>query len=217
MGTILLSLRLAWVALLQNKVRSILTLMGMIIGVGAVIAIVSLGEGLRNDFQSQISALGSDVFYMTPRSPKRPGQARKMPELFKMADMRAIEEQCPAVKQVVPSVDVGVTAKNRDRTKQSHILGVYEDYLESDQTNKLEKGRFFTKAERMSHARVVVIGSDITNDLYEKWEEPVDKTVKLNGVTYHVIGRLANRSGVMAGGPGVNDGFIAPITPRTAR
>jgi len=212
MATLLVSVRIALAALMQNRVRSILTLLGMVIGVGAVIAIVSLGEGLRKDFQTQITALGADVFYMTPKLPKRPGQAPKMASLFKMADMRAIAEQCPSIQRVVPSVDTGVLAKYRDVTKQSHVLGGYEDYLESAEAEQLDQGRFFSRAEVEKSARVVVIGHDIAHDLFQDWEDPVGKLVKLNGVNYTVVGTLTKRKGVMAGGPDVSTGFVAPIT-----
>jgi putative ABC transport system permease protein len=211
MQTLILSLRLAWSALMQNKVRSILTLLGMIIGVGAVIAIVSLGEGLRSDFERQMSSLGSDVFYMMPKAPKRPGQAPKYPDAFKMSDMTAIKEQCALVKDVVPSINIGVNAKHRDRTRQCNVLGVYEDYLTSLQTDKLDHGRFFTKAECMSAARVVVIGSEIATKLYIDNDEPVGSTIKLDGKSYLVIGKLQKRAGVFAGGPDVNEGFLAPM------
>jgi putative ABC transport system permease protein len=212
MTTLVVSVRIALAALMQNRVRSILTLLGMVIGVGAVIAIVSLGEGLRKDFETQITALGADVFYMTPKSPKRPGQAPKSAAPFKMADMRAIEEHCPSVQRVVPSVETGVMAKYRNVTRQSHVVGGYDDYLQSANVEKVDRGRFFDRAEVQNSARVVVIGHDISQDLFEDWEDPVGKLVKLNGVNYTVVGTLTERKGVMAGPPDVSTGFIAPIT-----
>jgi putative ABC transport system permease protein len=197
---------------MQNKVRSVLTLLGMIIGVGAVIAIVSLGEGLRADFQRQISSLGGNVFYMTPKAPKRPGQAARMPELFKMADMEAVETNCALIRRVVPGIQSSARAKHRDRSKDCNVLGVEEDYLEQADGDKLAGGRFFSKAEAQYAARVVVVGSDMAEDLFPNGEEPVGQTVKLDGRTYQIIGRLEKRSGVFAGGPDVNSGFMAPVS-----
>lgn len=211
MRTILVSLKLAWVSLNQNKVRSALTLLGMVIGVGAVIAIVSLGEGLRADFESQISALGGDVFYMAPNAPKRPGQARRMPELFKMADMEAIERECSLIERVVPGIQAGVTVKYRDKTKGVSVLGVDSNYLNEDPSQKLATGRFISKADQVFANRVVVIGSELANELFGT-ENPVGAVVKLSGVSYEVIGLLEKRTGTFAGGPDVNNGFMAPVT-----
>ncbi len=123
----------------------------MVIGVGAVIAIVSLGEGLRADFQSQITSLGGNVFYMTPSAPKRPGQAQRMPELFKMDDMEAIARECPLIERVVPGIQASVTAKYRDKSKTVNVLGVESDYLTEDPSQKLAAGRFFIQGR--SHVR----------------------------------------------------------------
>ena len=154
MRTLLVSLKIAWANLMVNKVRSILTLLGMIIGVSAVISIVSLGEGLRSDFASNINSLGSDVIFMAPKAPKRPGQARGDAPLFKMADMTAVKEQAPSVRDVVPGIDVPATLKHGTKTKQGHIWGASEDYLESSNTDKLATGRFLTKADRMQGVQV---------------------------------------------------------------
>lgn len=212
MVTALISLKLAWVSLNQNKVRSALTLLGMIIGVGAVIAIVSLGEGLRADFESQINSLGGNVFYMTPKAPKRPGQALRMPSLFKMDDMLAIERQCPLIRRVVAGIQANVTVKYRDKSKTVNVLGVEEDYLTEDPSNKLASGRFFTKADQMFANRVVVIGSELSTDLFGSFTNPVGKIVKLDSVSYEIIGKLEKRTGAFAGGPDVNNGFMAPVS-----
>lgn len=212
MWTILLSLRLAWRTLMQNKVRSVLTLLGMIIGVGAVIAIVSLGEGLRADFEGQMASLGSDVFYMTPVAPKRPGQAARMPDLFNMDDMEAIETHCPRILHVVPGIMTGATVKYREKTRSTTVTGADEKYLTYSVTARIEKGRFFTKGEVKGAARLAVIGDEIADELFEEHEDPVGAVVKLNGVTYQVIGKLAHYSGMISEGGNINTSLIAPIT-----
>ncbi|MDQ3024100.1 MAG: ABC transporter permease [bacterium] len=212
MRTLGVSLRIAWANLMVNKLRSMLTLLGMIIGVSAVIAIVSLGEGLRSDFASNINSLGSDVIFLAPKAPKRPGQARGDAPLFKMGDMEAIKRQAPAVGSVVPGIDVPATVKHRDKVRQSHIWGAYEDYLDSSNTDKLESGRFMTKADRMNAARVVVIGDELTNDLFEDWENPVGQDIKINGVKYRIIGKFERRAMAFSGAPDVNTGLMAPLT-----
>ncbi len=219
MYTLLVSLRLALHNLMLNKVRSILTLLGMIIGVGAVIAIVSLGEGLRNQFAQNLSSFGGDTMFMTPKSPKRPGQAPRSAELFKMDDMKALEEQCTSVQQVIPGIDVSVTVKYRDRATSGHVLGTMESYLDSG-SDKLESGRYFTRSEVANAARVVVIGHDMADDLFGEtrdYGDPVNKYVKINGVNYLVIGLFEKRTNMFNGAPNVDTGFAAPTTTTQLR
>jgi len=211
MRTLLLSLGLAWRMLVQNKVRSVLTLLGMIIGVGAVIAIVSLGEGLRVQFKESLSSFGGEVLFLTPKSPKRPGQASGAMRLLKMADLRAIEEQCPTIRSVVPGINWSCTVKYRDRTKQTFVQGVSADFLRSSPNDKLASGRFFTEADVQAANRVLVIGDTTTTDLF-KGDNPIDKVVKVDNVAYTIIGKMAKRGGVFQGGPNIDDGFFAPLS-----
>jgi putative ABC transport system permease protein len=212
MRTLWVSLRIAARALLQNKARSILTLLGMIIGVGAVIAIVSLGEGLRADFTRQMSSLGADMFYMTPKAPKRPGQAPRAPEAFEMADIEALRQNCPSISWISPSTMRGVVAQRRDVLKNTTITGMDERYLEYSAVAKLAEGRFFTKAEYLGAARVVVIGDDIADDLFEPWEKVVGSRIKLGGMYYEIIGRFEHYSGMINEGGDINNSFVAPLS-----
>ena len=117
MLTLWVSLRIAWKALMLNKLRSALTLLGLIIGVGAVISIVSLGEGLRAQFEGEVESMGTDIMYMFPKSPKRPGQARGAFRAFENEDLDAIRENCSTIKHVNGGRTIGVQAK-------------YENYIE---------------------------------------------------------------------------------------
>ncbi len=197
--------------LMRNKLRSLLTLLGIILGVGAVIAIVSLGEGLRHQFTSNITSMGGDVFFMTPVAPKRPGQARQAIKMFTMDDMRAVEEQTTLVRDVIPAIDAGVIAKHGNNTANGHILGVDADYLD-DITETIEEGRFFTKAEVNGASRVVIIGREIMEDLYEDYEEVVGSRVRLNGTNYQVIGIIEKRKNMFDGAPNPDTGFISPVS-----
>jgi putative ABC transport system permease protein len=211
MYTLLVSLRLAWATLMLNKLRSLLTLAGMIIGVSAVISIVSLGEGLRADMQESLSSLGADVMFMAPKPVKRPGKAPKQPDLFKMADLEAVEQQCPSVQKIIPGINVDVTAKYRNKEVPANVLGVYEDYLETNDSDRMSTGRFFTRSERIASARVVIIGEDIAKDLFSSGESPLGRYVKLNGINYKIVGQFKKRANTFTGAPNVDDGFAAPI------
>lgn len=212
MRTFWVSLRIAARALLQNKARSILTLLGMIIGVGAVIAIVSLGEGLRADFTRQMSSLGADVFYMTTKAPKRPGQAPRMPDAFEMADIEALRESCPSIAWISPSTSARVNAQRRDKLERASIIGFDERYLEYSAVATLAEGRFYTKAEYRGAARVVVIGDEIADDLFDEWEDPIGGTVKLDGMNFTIIGRFEHYSGMIGEGGDINNSFVAPLS-----
>jgi putative ABC transport system permease protein len=211
MRTIWISLSLGYRMLMRNKLRSMLTLLGMVLGVGAVISIVSLGEGLRHQFTSNINSMGGDVFFMTPVAPKRPGQARGQMKMFTMDDMRAVEEQSTLVRDVIPAIDAGVVAKFGNKTTNGHVLGVESDYLD-DIPEKIEEGRFFTQAEVNGSSRVVVIGHDIMDDLYEDYEKAVGSRVRLNGTSYTVIGLIEKRKNIFDGAPNPDTGFLSPVS-----
>ena len=196
---------------MRNKMRSLLTMLGMILGVGSVIAIVSLGEGLRHQFTSNINSMGGDVFFMTPVAPKRPGQARPRMKMFTMDDMRAVEEQSTLLRDVTPAIDAGVVAKFHNNTTNGHVLGVNADYL-NDIPEKIEEGRFFTKAEVNGASRVVVIGHDIKDDLYEDYDTIVGSRVRLNGTNYRVIGIIEKRKNIFDGAPNPDTGFLSPVS-----
>ncbi|MCB1187050.1 ABC transporter permease [bacterium] len=211
MRTIWLSLVIGYRMLMRNKLRSLLTLLGIILGVGAVIAIVSLGEGLRHQFTANITSMGGDVFFMTPVAPKRPGQARQPMKMFTMDDMRAVEEQTTLVRDVIPAIDVGVTAKHGNNTTNGHVLGVAADYMD-DIPEKIEQGRFFTQAEVNGASRVVVIGHDIMDDLFEDYENAVGSQVRLNGTNYEIIGLIEKRKNIFDGAPNPDTGFLSPVS-----
>lgn len=207
-----ISLKVSARMLLANKVRSILTLLGIIIGVAAVISIVSLGEGLRNEFEGSMDELGTDVLFMAPKAPQRPGQAPGKVRLFSMDDMEAIEDQCPSIESVDPGITAQVTVKYRNKTTQAHVQGVGHDYLQRGVNDEVETGRFFTLGEVKASARVLLIGDEITDDLFESKQRPIGADIRINGVTFTIIGKMAKRSGVFQGGPNIDTGFLAPIS-----
>ena len=212
MLSLLISLKIAWTALMLNKVRSILTLLGIIIGVGAVIAIVSLGEGLRSEFEKSINELGTNVLFLTPKAPKRPGQAAGRMELFEMEDLEAIEVHCPTIDFILPGIVAGVTAKYRNKTIDAQVMGGYPEWLDQTPTENLESGRWLNRSDLNGRSRVAVIGDDLADELFDEWEDPVGKRVKLNGVTYEIIGKLSHSSNTFAGGPDTNESFLVPLT-----
>ncbi len=212
MNTLLISLGLAWRTLMLNKVRSILTLLGMIIGVGAVIAIVSLGEGLRADFQSQMSSLGSNIVYMMPQAPQRPGQAEGRMEPFDMRDIEAINNYVSSVKLATPSIIAGVNAKYNNNAMDTLVVGTDEQYLEYSSTAKIEKGAFFTKTDIQGATRKVIIGDELADELFPEGLDPIGQIVKLNGVNYIVLGKFEHYTGMINEGADINTSFVAPVT-----
>jgi putative ABC transport system permease protein len=209
---LLVSLSLAWRTLMLNKVRSVLTLLGMIIGVGAVIAIVSLGEGLRASFAAQMTSLGSNIVYMMPLAPKRPGQAEGRMEPFDMHDIDALNTYASTVKLATPSIIAGVNVKFRTTAKDAQVVGTDEQYLDYSSTAKMDKGVFFTKSDLAGATRKVVIGDDLAKDMFPEGLNPIGQILKLNGVNYQVIGMFQHYTGMIHEGADVNKSLVAPVT-----
>jgi len=194
------SVRIAWRNLLQNKTRSLLTLLGMIIGVGAVIAIVSLGEGLKASFIGEVGSFGNTSLYIVPRAPTQRGQAyfAGKVELFKRADAEALARESEHISYVFPGLNRGVTLKYANRTMKVTAEGVLPDYFYGPLT-ELDEGRAFNEAEEKGASRVAVIGYDVRKDLIPAFEEPLGKTVKVGDQSFTVVGTLKQKGSAGAG------------------
>jgi putative ABC transport system permease protein len=181
-------------ALVANRLRSILALLGIVIGVGTVIGMVALVNGFQRSFQRSIQSFGNNTIYIRRI---RPGiqfsddvpDSLKQRKAFTMDDARAILERAPAVKAIAPFKfliqDVQLTYGDQ-RTRSTFVFGTNEDYLTTHGYD-LARGRFFTAEECDRRANVVVLGKDTREALF-KDKSGIGERVHLNGVPFTVIG-----------------------------
>jgi putative ABC transport system permease protein len=215
------SFRVSLDALMANKMRSFLTMLGIVIGVCCIILIISFGQGLQKVFMEEVQALGSDLLVVIPGKKEvteagGPGGRNirfKGPTINRMRaeDAVLIRKACPAVKAACPSVEAGAKLSYLGQELDGRIEGTTAEYREV-RAPKLAEGTFFTEEQSRSAQRVAVIGSKVREELFGG-ENPLGKKIRVNvragEVPFYVIGVMAEH-GMMFGGED-NEKVIIPV------
>lgn len=190
--SILESLTNALSALLANKLRSLLTMLGVIIGVGAIITTTSIGEGAKADITERIQTLGANILAVRPGQSRFRGRgsadARKS---LTVADMEALEERGQTFGYVTPEVSSRAQVKYLNKNSNTTIVGTSPAYLVTANFT-VEKGRFFTDSEIRYRQRVCVLGKTVVDNLFGE-TEPIGQTVKIKNVGFHVVGVMKEK------------------------
>ena len=183
------SLRIAISSLLANKGRSLLTMLGVIIGVAAVIIVVAIGEGLKADTLSRIQNLGTNMLYVQPqRSSRLAGGAAGKIEL---EHVEIIRREGEGIAYVAPDLSRTEQIKYRSRTHSSRVVASTPVYAEI-RNMKIEAGRFITDADNRARKRVAVIGAVIVDELFYG-QAQVGATIKIKGINFEVIGIIEEK------------------------
>ena len=187
--TVLLALR----AIRRHLLRSILTMLGIIIGVFAVVTMVTLGEGATASVRQQVSSLGSNLLTVVPGQNIGRGGGAETPQPFKDTDAGAILDQVGGVESVAPLVTTNVTAVRNASNWSTTLTGAGDRYLGIENW-AVTDGRVFTDAEEQAGKTVCLLGVTVRTNLFQD-SEPVGTRVRLGNVTCLVIGVLATRGG----------------------
>lgn len=210
------SFRIAWDALLANKARAILTMLGIIIGIGAVVGMLSVGNGLRAFFQGEFDKLGVGIFTITPFVDSSELEQDLLPRLtFDDAQFIAMPGAAPAVSEVVVEYGTtGVIGAGRDLFFYD-ITGVTPNHFRIVD-NDLLAGRYYTQDEEETLSRVTVLGTNVANDLFVSPAAAIGERVTINNVNFEVIGVVGIDSSVLEQGfSGPDDAAYIPFS--TAR
>ena len=208
------TIRVALGGLTANKLRSGLTILGLMIGVGSVIVLIAVGTGSSSAVQQQIDALGSNVLTVTSNAGLGGlfGRAQTSSSELTMADAQALENksEAPDVKTVSPVVNAnGVTLTYNNTTYQpSSFVGTTPSY-QGARDYKLSAGSWFTSAQVSNHSRVLVIGPTVVSELFGG-QDPVGQSIQVNGTNFEVIGVTASKGS--NGTSNQDDVAIAPYT-----
>ncbi len=207
------SLRIALKALTVNKLRAGLTMLGIIIGVGAVITLLSVGEGVQAYITQQFQSIGTNLFFVIPGSMS--GELNR-PAYLTIRDVAALldPELAPDVLRVSPVVQGGGQLSIPGRDKSTEVRGVTPEYT-AVRDWQPDVGQFFTDADNQSQARVVVLGKIVAESLFPDNPRPLDEIVRINGVPFRVIGVMAERGGSSFGSE--DDCVIIPLNTALAR
>ncbi|GAB4570155.1 MAG: ABC transporter permease [Anaerolineae bacterium] len=203
------SLRLALEGLMANRLRSILTMLGIVIGVGAVIALVSFGQGVETYIAGQFQALGSNLLFVFSSSP--PGGGPGDIKVLTMADAEAIGNPmlAPSVLRVAPQADVMALVEYGRSEVTMSVSGVTSIYQQVRDWYPMA-GRFIDENDVLTGARVAVLGTTTARELFGAFADPLGKTIRINALPFRVVGVMAEQPS--SGFADENDVIFLPIS-----
>jgi len=206
-----MTLKIALSALGRNKVRSLLTMLGIIIGVGAVIATVSLGQGARQQVQQEIASMGTDTLSVRAGSSRSWGirGGSGTTNTLTVQDFEAILLECPAVRAVSPSVRITTQVVFGNQNWNARIEGYNEQYP-SLRNWDVVMGRFFDAGQVKLARRVAVLGQTAWKELFEG-NNPIGRSIRIHNLPFQVLGVL-DRKGFDAWGRDQDDVILVPYT-----
>jgi putative ABC transport system permease protein len=209
-------LQLGLQALTRNRMRAALTVLGIVIGVAAVIATLAIGQGAREAVQRQIRGLGANVVTVRPGTVTAGGARMGMGGITTMTaeDAEAIRRECPAVVAISPLVQRGAQVVYGNMNWGTNVQGVAPEYLDIRQW-PVGEGTMFTDADVRGSAKVCVIGSKVREQLFGD-ADPVGTTIRIKDIPFRVVGVLSYKGGQGMGGD-QDDVVMAPWTTIQSR
>lgn len=204
--------KIAIKALGNNKMRCFLTMLGVIIGVGAVIAMLAIGQGSKNSIKEQISEMGSNMIMIMPGAERRGGVRQSSDDMqtLKPEDYEAIVNQASGIAYSTPTVSSQGQWVNGNNNYPSQAQGVNTQFLDIRQ-RKVADGEMFTEADVKSAAKVCVLGKTLVDNLFPDGTDPIGKVVRFGRIPLTVIGVL-DEKGYNTMGQDQDDLALVPYT-----
>ena len=209
------SFLMAWASLIANKLRSLLTMLGIIIGVAAVIALVSIGNGVKQDIEDSISSLGSNLLVVLPGAPRTPGARSSQGSMksLKISDYEAIAK-LEGVKAASPMTNGSYVMIYQNKNWTTSVAGVNSNFQDVNNWT-MTSGRFFSDKNVQNRERVAVVGQTVVKNLFTD-EDPVGKEIRVKNIPFRVIGVLKSKgNGTM--GNDQDDTVLIPYTTSMER
>ena len=209
------SFLMAWASLIANKLRSLLTMLGIIIGVAAVIALVSIGNGVKQDIEDSISSLGSNLLVVLPGAPRTPGARPSQGSMksLKISDYEAIAK-LEGVKAASPMTNGSYVVIYQNKNWTTSVAGVNSNFQDVNNWT-MTSGRFFSDKNVQNRERVAVVGQTVVKNLFGD-EDPVGEEIRVKNIPFRVIGVLKSKgNGTM--GNDQDDTVLIPYTTSMER
>ncbi len=205
-------LKAALRSLAKNKMRTFLTMLGIIIGVGSVIAMLAIGQGSRQSIQEQISSLGTNVLMIFPQASSTGGVRMEAGSSQRMTieDLNAIKERCPSVAYITPQVRTSGQLVNGNSNWRTSVYGVYPDYF-NIRDLKLTSGVVFTMNDDRSAAKVCIVGQTVVTNLFGEGADPIGSFIRINKIPFEIVG-ITEKKGQNAFGQDQDDIVVAPFS-----
>ncbi|MEO0805235.1 MAG: ABC transporter permease [Cyanobacteria bacterium J06643_4] len=208
------SLKMATKTLSANKLRSSLTMLGIIIGNASVIAMIGIGEGAQKYVTGQLQSLGPNVLFVVPGS----REARQLGDLdvprnLVLADARALATQVPSVAAVAAEKTTQGIISYRNRNTSNSIVGTTEGFLEV-RSFEIAQGRFINNLDERSNSLIAVVGATLAEQLFDQ-ESALGKQIRIKGITFEVVGVLEKKGSSL--GLDYDDSVMIPLTTLASR
>lgn len=200
-------------ALISNKVRSGLTMLGIVIGIASVIAMVAIGQGSQNTIQSSIQSLGSNLILVTPGAQRGVGvqvsQGRGSAQTLTREDAEAIAKEISLAKAVAPELSGRYQMTARGTNTNTSVVGVTDSYLDVRNV-EISDGNFITDQNQLSLSKVAVIGPTVRDDLFGLDSAPVGQNIRIKNIDFKIIGITKAKGGTGFGSQ--DDMVFIPLT-----
>jgi putative ABC transport system permease protein len=208
------SLRMAVKTLTANKLRSSLTMLGIVIGNASVISMVGIGEGAQRYVNDQLQTLGPNVLFIAPgnRETRELG-GLDIPRTLVVADARAIAEQVPSVVAVAPEYSTRNLVTFRNRNTNTSVVGTSEQFLQV-RSFEMAQGRFIAELDLNRRSQVAVLGDTLAGRLFDD-TLPIGQSIRVNGTSFEIIGVMAQKGSNL--GLDYDDAVLLPITTQASR
>jgi len=194
--------------LVANKMRSSLTMLGIIIGNASVIAMVGVGQGAKNLASEQFESLGPNVLFVSPGSREERRTTFGTPKTLVWEDAIAIAEQVPSVDSVAPQVSANQLITSGNSNANEQVVGTTPEYLQV-RSFAVDRGRFFSNVDLKRNQRVVVLGSEIAEEFFNG-QDPLGKKIRVKNVNLEIIGVLESKGAFL--GSNQDRSLYVPLT-----
>ena len=200
-------------AVASNKMRSFLSMLGIIIGVAAVIAMMSIGQGSKESIRKELSTMGTNLLTIRPGADRGPGGVRQDPssmQTLKMADYERIVAEKKFVQYVSPEVSASGQVVYGNNNTSTTVYGETAEYLEIKQWT-VEQGLCFTEEDIKKSAKVCVVGATVVKELFGENADPIGKNIRFKSIPMRIVGVLKSK-GYNSWGMDQDNVIIAPYT-----
>jgi putative ABC transport system permease protein len=182
------SLKMASSTLVSNKLRSSLTMLGIVIGNASVIATIGIGQGAQKLAEEQFEALGPNVMFVVPGSEESRRTQFDMPKTLVLEDAQAIASQVPTISEVAPQINQTTVITYRDRNVNESVIGTTPEFL-SVRSFEIDKGRFINQIDLKRNTRVVVLGAELAEKFFPN-QNPIGKQLRIKNINFETVGVL---------------------------
>ena len=207
------SIKMAGTTLVANKLRSSLTMLGIIIGNASVIAMVGIGQGAQRLASEQFETLGPNLLFIVPGSQQTRSTTLNLPKTLVLADAKAIANQVPSIKEVAPQINSRLLVTYRNRNTKTAITGTTPEFLVVRNFD-VARGRFITNLDLERNKQVVALGADVAEKLFGN-SDPIGQTIRIKNASFQVIGVMEPKGAFL--GDNQDDTAFIPLTTMANR